>query len=73
MNHCQTCAHFKSDLQMSPRYLPLGDGWGVCQLSGSDRGTPDASKTLAYAEDSEHYIAWLNVREEFGCVQWSAT
>jgi hypothetical protein len=70
--HCQTCSHFVPGAQMSSRYPPLGEGWGICWLGTSISGKPDTSQTTAYAEDSEHYMAWLNVHEEFGCVQYSS-
>jgi hypothetical protein len=64
---CQNCKHWTPN---KPDDEPVGPSWGRCALAKSSNGGPVAF-TMAFAEDSESYGAWLTTRDSFGCVQFT--
>lgn len=52
--------------------------WGVCQFIRDSARKPWREDEVklprsgrAYPQDSSEYSAWLVVREDFGCVEWT--
>lgn len=57
---CKDCKHF----------FVREDKLNTCCITVSSDGKPEYKRTLAYAEDYEHFAAVLIVSPEFGCVQF---
>lgn len=61
---CKDCRHWYTHPCVKEKNI------GSCQLATSSDAQPDNPSTLAWAEDTEQYSAWLNTKPEFGCVQF---
>ena len=64
MVRCHNCKHWDP-----PNYPPAaGEQPGRCMLADYDSGA-EHPQSLAWAEDSDCYRAWLRTLPLFGCVQ----
>ena len=58
---CKNCKYFEPDDNAS---------WGECIRAESNRGVPVYTNSLAVAQDTETFHAFLKVHEDFGCVMF---
>ncbi len=73
--HCGSCTHFERENIEAEFHRPMVSGedgrWGYCAIARSDLGERMIKTSTAWASDSESYKAYLCVREDFGCNQWT--
>jgi hypothetical protein len=60
---CKNCKHWDAG------FGGHGPNWGTCWKASE--GFAD-DNPMAVAEEVNSYKAWLNTREDFGCVQFEA-
>jgi hypothetical protein len=75
IGYCKDCKFWdehKPDEDEEEFFEERRRNWGFCRLGESRGGEPITEGTLVYASDSEMYIAHLETRPEFGCIQFQA-
>lgn len=69
--NCKNCKHYETEAER--RCINPKPSWGYCLRAESRDGEPEDATSKSVAVDQEAYMAALNVREDFGCVQFEGS